>query len=109
MSAFFGSMFFKVVSTQVGVAAALALLARLLPDKKLKAVGHSAGAALSKFGNSKWGAKVYEPVETFVQKSIVPVVDGFSEGLDYDETAEGGENAGAAAADTLPEEDKPQA
>lgn len=85
MSGFIGSTILKVIGTQAGIAFALLVLARLFPKTKLRAMTRPAGQYLSRMGRTKWGKKLYEPVETFVQDTLGELLVGFMEGLDEDD------------------------
>lgn len=62
----------------------LLLLARIIPNKKLKEIGVSHGKKLTALAKGKMG-KPWEKIETFIQNSFSVYWDGFQEGLDSDD------------------------
>ena len=67
------------------IAAILLILARLIPNDKLKSYGVKLGTGLSLYGRSKAGAKVWEKLEEFMENSLSVFLEGVKEGLDSDD------------------------
>lgn len=75
----------NVLLSGVGGSLLVLLLARLMPDAKLQALGTSLGAKLSALGRHKLGKPFYEAVENFAQHSLGVFLQGVSTGLDKDD------------------------
>lgn len=75
----------KMILTAFGAGIVVAILARLFPNEKLRAMGRAAGKTLSAFGCRKLGRGFWERVENFLENSFTVLADGFKEGLDEDD------------------------
>jgi phage-related tail protein len=78
----------EILLSTAGVSFLLLIVARLVPNDKLKALGVSAGKAISAFGGKKMGPKVWEKVEDFLENSVKVFLEGVKEGLDSDDKAD---------------------
>jgi len=74
-----------IVLSGAGVTFLLFIAARLLPNERVKAMGVTAGKAVSAFGAGKLGKVFYEKIEDFIQNSSAVFFAGMKEGLDSDD------------------------
>jgi hypothetical protein len=75
----------KLLLTQTGAAALIAIALRILPNEKLDAVCFGAGKSLSGLADLKLGKVFWEPVENFLENSLGVCLRGFFRGLDSDD------------------------
>ncbi len=60
----------------------LMVIAKLLPNDKLRVYGVSVGSAVDLFGRARLG-KSWEKLEDFLVNSVGVFLEGFRDGLDY--------------------------
>ena len=75
----------KFLYTGAGAGIVVAIILRIIPNKKLEAMCFSAGQAVSSFGRSKWGKPFWEPIESFFANSLGVALNAFLLGLDEDD------------------------
>ena len=75
----------KILLSSAGVTFLLFVVARILPNEKIKAAGVRVGRGLSLFGVGKLGKALWEKVEDFLENSSTVFLDGVKEGLDADD------------------------
>jgi hypothetical protein len=85
----------NIVLSGAGATFLLFVVARLLPNDKLRAAGLAIGRAASSIGVHKLGRAFWEKIEDFLENSSGVFLVGLREGLDEDDQAgtPGGPNA----------------
>jgi hypothetical protein len=71
-----------------GVTVGLFVLARVIPNDKLQAMGRGIGLAVTKVGAGRLGKKAWEKVEGFLENSSGAFLTGIKEGLNSDDEPE---------------------
>ena len=73
------------IATSITVPALLMILARILNNDKLKAMGLSHGRLISKLLRSKFGKKLGEKIEDFIENSSKTYFDAVDVGMSEDD------------------------
>ena len=81
-----GWMFNNLVLTGAGAVAIVFIIARMLPNEKLEAIGYKLGHALSLWGRLKLGKNFWEKIEDFIENTASAFFRGFAKGLSADDT-----------------------
>lgn len=82
---FFATGAGKLVLTEAGAGAIIALALRFLPNEKLESVCFGAGKTFSALANGRLGKVFWEPLEGFLENSIGVCLRAFFLGLDSDD------------------------
>lgn len=80
-----GNIVSNVILSGAGAAFLLFIVARILPNEKIRALGVSIGKTVSAFGARKVGKAFWEKVEDFLENSSGVLLEGIKEGLDADD------------------------
>lgn len=75
----------KLLASGAGVTFLLFVVARVMPNDKLRMHGVRVGRFISMFGAGKIGKSLWEKVEDFLESSSTVFLDGVKEGLDADD------------------------
>ena len=73
----------EIIGVGTIIATVLMVIAKLLPNEKLYALGVSLGNSLDVFGHARLGSS-WEKVEDFMVNSVGMLLKGVKAGLDYE-------------------------
>lgn len=75
----------KVILGSLSVGTVIMVLARIIPNDKVRAAGVSSGLFISVLGMKRFGRRTWEKIEDFLENSVGVFLVGLKAGLDQDD------------------------